>query len=56
MYKEGSTLNCRVGSQDSSYPGGEVIRGGLGGNSGEPAMVHALIWVVTMEISFGDNS
>lgn len=50
MYKEGSTLNCSVGSQESSYPGGEVIGGGPGGDSGEPAMGHALIWVATTQI------
>lgn len=55
-YKEGSRLNCSVGSQESSYPEGEVIGGGPGGDSGDPEMVHALIWVVTMQISFGDNS
>lgn len=25
-------------------------------DSGDPEMVHALIWVVTMQTSFGDNS
>lgn len=34
------------------YSGGDVI----GGDSGRLAVIHVLIWVLVMQISFGEDS